>query len=67
MRSKNLALRVAGCIFGIIAIMHLLRIITGTTVIIATCSLPIWVNVMGLLVTGFLSVWLLSLSTKRIW
>lgn len=67
MRSKNLALRVAGAIFGIVAVLHLLRIITGTTVIIATCSLPIWVNVMGLLVTGFLSGWLLWLSTKRIW
>lgn len=67
MKSKNVALRVAGAIFALVAIMHLLRIITSTTVIIATCSLPIWVNVMGLLVTGFLSGWLLWLSTKRIW
>lgn len=67
MRSKNLALRVAGCIFGIVAILHLLRIITGSIVIIASHSLPIWVNVMGLLVTGFLCGWLLWLSNKRIW
>jgi hypothetical protein len=65
MKSKNMALRVAGCIFGIVAILHLIRIITGAMVIIASHSLPIWANVMGFLVTGFLSGWLLWLSTKR--
>jgi len=67
MKSKNIALRVAGCIFGIVAILHLLRIITGATVIITSCYLPIWANVMGFIVTGFLSGWLLWLSTKRNW
>jgi hypothetical protein len=67
MKSKNIALRVAGAIFGIVAVLHLLRIITGATFIIASCSLPIWVNVIGFIVAGFLCGWLLWLSTKRNW
>ena len=64
MKSKDFGLRFAGTIFGIVSVFHLLRLITGASVIIAEWSLPLWVNIMGFVGTGFLCVvlWLLSLS-----
>ena len=34
--SKILGLRVAGTIFGIVAVLHLLRVVTGVPMVIAT-------------------------------
>jgi hypothetical protein len=59
---KNLAIRISGTIFGIVALIHLLRLITGVPVLINGWLLPIWVNWMGLIATGFLCVWLWRLS-----
>jgi len=63
--SKILGLRVAGSIFGIVAILNLLRVVTGVPMVIAGWMLPIWVNVMGLAGSGLLCVWLWLLSVSR--
>jgi hypothetical protein len=64
MKSKDLALQIAGTIFGMVALLHLLRVITEATVVIAGWSMPIWVNVLGFIATAFLSaaLWWLSLD-----
>jgi len=64
MNSKNFWLRIAGTIFGIVAIAHLLRIVTGISVLIGGWSLPIGINWLGLGVTGFLCFWLWMMSIK---
>jgi hypothetical protein len=51
MKSKDIALKLAASIFGIVAILHLLRVITDATVIIDGWSLPIWLNVLGFIAT----------------
>jgi hypothetical protein len=63
--SKILGLRVAGSIFGIVGVLHLLRIITGVSVIIDGWLLPVWVNVIGLIGTTVLCVWFWLLSASR--
>ena len=65
MNSKILGLRVAGSIFGIVAVLHLLRIITGVPIIIADWLLPIWMNVVGSIGTLVLCVWFWLLSVGR--
>jgi len=62
MKSKTLALRVSGTIFGIVALLHLARLITGAPVLIAGFSLPVWMNVTGFLATCILCIWLWSLT-----
>jgi len=62
MNSKNVWLRIAGTIFGVVAIIHLLRIITSVPVLINGWSLPVWVNWMGLVATVFLCIWLWRIS-----
>lgn len=52
------ALIVAGIIFAIVALMHLLRVIYKTDVIIGTKSIPIWVSIVAFIVTLLLSIWM---------
>jgi hypothetical protein len=65
MKSKDLALRIAGAIFGIVAVLHLLRLITGVTVMIGDWTLPMWVNMLGLIGAAVLCFWLLFMSGKQ--
>ncbi|MEI6174051.1 MAG: hypothetical protein WCR01_09885 [Bacteroidota bacterium] len=63
--SKILGLRVSGTIFGIVAMLHFLRVATGVPMVIAGWMLPTWVNVIGFAGSGLLCVWLWLLSVSR--
>jgi hypothetical protein len=64
MNSKDFWLRIAGTIFGIVAMAHLLRIVTEIPVLIGDWSLPVWINWFGLGATGFLCFWLWIISVR---
>jgi hypothetical protein len=64
MNSKLLGLRISGTIFGIVALLHLYRVISGISVVIGDWMLPIWVNIIGFIGTVFLSTWLWWLSKR---
>lgn len=53
MNQKKFSL-VAGVIFLVIAVLHLLRIVSGWEVLVAGVSIPLWVNWVGLMVAGYL-------------
>ena len=65
MNSKNFLLRLAGTIFGVVAVIHLLRVITGASVAIAGWELPMWVNVLGFVVTAILCGWMWWVSFSK--
>lgn len=62
MNSKNFGLRIAGSIFGIVAVLHLLRIVSGIQVLVGDFSVPVWLNWMGLFGGGILCIWFWRLS-----
>jgi hypothetical protein len=68
MKTKNFALRFVGTIFGLVSILHLLRLISGVSVEIADWPLPIWVNVLGFIATAFLCtmLWWLSFQKEKL-
>jgi len=65
MKFRVIIMRLAGTIFGIVAILHLLRILLGTEVIIDGWLLPLWVNWIGFIGTGALSAGLWYFSWKN--
>ena len=65
MKSAAFGLRVAGTIFGIVGLIHLLRILTLCDVVIAGSSLPVWINFAGLGGAAFLCIWLWRLSYQK--
>ena len=55
---KDTALKVAGIIFFVVAIMHLLRVALQVEVTIAGYVLPMWVSILGFVVPLLLAVWM---------
>ncbi len=56
---------IAGVIFAIVALAHLLRIYMGWAIMIADWTVPIWVSWIALVVAGGLSYFGLSLTRRR--
>lgn len=56
---RGLADIIGGIIFGIVAIIHLARLVCPFDLIVADYYVPIWINAVGYVVAGLLSAWLL--------
>ncbi|MDP4291557.1 MAG: hypothetical protein Q8908_10800, partial [Bacteroidota bacterium] len=56
--------RIAGTIFGLVGILHLLRVITNIRIVIGECSIPVWFNLLGLFGASFLCICLWRMSFK---
>lgn len=55
---KDTALKVAGVIFFVVAIVHLLRVALQVEVTIAGQVIPMWVSILGFVVPLLLTVWM---------
>ena len=62
--SQRTFLGVSGTIFGIIAVLHLLRIMYGWPAQIGTFVVPTWLSWLSLLVAGYLAITAFSLLRK---
>ena len=63
MSQKTFSL-IAGLIFSLVAVGHLLRIVYASPVHVANWTAPMWVSWPGVLVAGFLGITGLLLSRK---
>ncbi len=64
--SKTAYLYISGTIFGIVAILHLVRVINGWDFVLGPWSLPMIVSWLGTIGPGFLSVWAFMLASKNV-
>ena len=48
--------KIASVILGIVALIHLCRLITHFSITISGSEVPIWINVVGVMVAGALSL-----------
>jgi hypothetical protein len=55
---KDTALKVAGMIFFVVAVIHLLRLILNWEVIIAGYVVPIWFSIVGFIGPLLLALWM---------
>jgi hypothetical protein len=55
---------VAGLIFAVVALLHLLRIYMDWPVVIADWSVPMWVSWIALVVAGILAIWGLAFAAR---
>lgn len=56
------ALIVASIIFGIVALMHLLRLVYKIDIVIAGKSMPLWTSVLGFIIPLLLAIWMFMVS-----
>lgn len=66
MNSQTTGLRVAGSVFGLMAVAQLLRVILQPVVIIAGHTVPLWPSILAFLVLASLCFWLLNLARVHI-
>lgn len=59
------ALYVAGVIFTIAAVCHLLRMVAGFDIVIAANVVPMWVSLPGFIAAAVLAVWMF-LAARRV-
>jgi uncharacterized membrane protein YecN with MAPEG domain len=65
MNSPTTGLRVASIIFGILAIGHVLRLITHAQVTLGTHTIPMGLSWLALIVAAILCIWMWRLSNLR--
>ena len=62
MNSRIVGLRVAGAIFGLVCVLHVLRLFLAIEVVLAGRHLGMWMSAAGAIFTGVLSFWFWWLS-----
>ena len=64
MKSKHIALRVAGTVFAIVCLAQLLRVVLRVSVVIGGQDIPVWMSGVAVLISGVLSIWLWRLCCQ---
>jgi hypothetical protein len=63
MNSPAVGLRLASAVFGVIAIMQLVRLLTQVEITVAGHVVPLWANAVVMVVAVGLAAWMWRLST----
>jgi hypothetical protein len=51
-------------IFTVVAVMHLLRLVLGWSVVLGMTSIPLWVSMLAVLVSASVAIWGLALMRR---
>jgi len=62
--SRRAYLLITAVIFSLVALLHLVRIIFGWSVVLGSWSAPMWLSWVALIVTGALAYFGFSLATQ---
>jgi hypothetical protein len=63
MRCKRYLL-LSGVIFLVVAVLHLLRLVTGATVTVGSTAVPFWISWFGFPIAAALGLWAHALARK---
>ena len=64
MKNKDLALKVSGTLFTLVALTHLVRLLRRIPLSVNGTSLPLNASLIGFLVTGLLAFWMFYASRE---
>ncbi len=62
--NRQIYLLISGVIFGLVAIMHLLRIINAWSFQIGPIDIPMWMSYGGIVIPALLCAWAFCLGAK---
>ncbi len=64
--SSRAYLVISGVIFGIVAVLHLLRLVNGWALELGPWSAPIWLSWLGAVVPALLCIWAFRLARQSL-
>lgn len=53
--NNNTYRKVAGTVFAVVAVMHVLRLVSGWEVVFGSWSVPVWGSLVGVVFAGWLA------------
>ena len=62
--SSRTYLVISGAVFGIVAVLHLLRVVNGWAMVVGPWSAPMWVSWFGTFVPALLCAWAFRLAAQ---
>lgn len=62
--NKNIALKVSGIVFAIVALGHLIRVIYHSHIVVSGYTIPMEVSYIGFVIALALSIWMFIASRK---
>jgi hypothetical protein len=62
--SSRTYLVISGAVFGIVAVLHFLRVVNGWAVVVGSWSAPMWISWLGTLGPAVLCVWAFRLASR---
>lgn len=65
MLNKNTALMIAGIVFGVVALVHLLRLAYMVEIVIGGYVVPMWASALGFVVATVFSIIMLMARKKK--
>jgi hypothetical protein len=65
MNTKDFVI-VSTVIFALVAIMHLIRLVLGWSVVLGMTSVPFWASLLVLLISASLAIWGFSLVRRHL-
>jgi hypothetical protein len=63
--NKRAYFAITAIIFGLVAVIHLLRVLNQWPLLLGQWSIPMWMSWLGAVVTCLLCIWALALMLKR--
>jgi hypothetical protein len=66
MKSQIRGLRVAGGLFGLLALVQLLRLVIRPEVLVNGHQVPLWPSALAVIILGGMSLWMLKLARSAI-
>lgn len=63
--SQDVALKLAGTIFGVLCVAHVWRVFTGLRVVVGDYAVPPSLSLIAAAISGALSLWMWRLATQR--
>ncbi len=61
---QKAALYTSSVVFAVVAVAHVVRLITGFEIVVDGVIVPVWVSVLGALIAAPLAVWM-AVATRR--
>ncbi len=56
---QKAALYTSGAVFAVVAVAHMVRLITGFEIVVNGVIVPVWVSFLGALIAALLAVWMI--------
>jgi hypothetical protein len=61
---QKAALYTSGAVFAVVAIAHVVRLITGFEIVVDGVIVPVWVSFLGALIAALLAVWMMVAARR---